>query len=66
MNTEVTGCNNCPLVSYQDEMMYWSCLYPTKGDFISIDTKKGSWNTPITPSNCPLKNESITITFKVI
>lgn len=59
MLTEVTGCKDCPLRSISDNE-YW-CEHPKKdGGWIRSD---GDYE-PITPSDCPLFTEPLTISLK--
>ena len=60
MNIEVTGCGDCPLKSIS-ESEYW-CEHPDKkgGTWIRSDEDGNS----ITPSDCPLFKEPITISIK--
>lgn len=59
MELTVTGCKDCPFISKD----YYVCLHPkVYTDPIHIDTDEG-WEL-ITPPNCPLKEEDITISIQ--
>lgn len=69
MNYEVSECKSCPLYS-----MYWiahpiklisKCKHPNSNiENIKTELGEGGFVTPITPIQCPIKNEPITITWK--
>lgn len=62
METIVSGCNDCPLLYSSEECQGdpFDCQHP-QGLQVRIKTRGGA---PITPDNCPLKKESLTITLK--
>lgn len=65
MNKEVTGCLDCPLlyVSEEGQLGPYECHHPEGG---SITIKQNRYYNPVTPDDCPLKKESITIYLKTI
>ena len=59
MEQIVTGCTDCPLCSSQE--FHYFCLHPKYEDkYFELDTV--DLDTPITPDDCPLNKEPITIT----
>lgn len=67
INLEVTGCKDCPMLN--DESDGWDTTYacnynlslPEENDF---EITKDPYDNIITPSWCPLRTKSITITIK--
>lgn len=67
-NILVNGCRDCPLYE-----KYWiahpiklisRCKYPNSNiENIKTELGEGGYVTPITPIQCPIKNEPITITW---
>lgn len=61
MEHKVIGCNNCPMCELND--LGHICQHPTEKT--DIETSQHYPYDPITPHSCPLKKESITLTFFV-
>lgn len=60
---EITGCDGCPALVYYDISGGWGCkLIPSTPENYISQSKKNF--LPETPDWCPLKKESITLTFK--
>ncbi len=65
MEVKVTGCGDCPMFKCSHDDRYgWStdCGHPSfeeRGVIEEIDIDK--YGNPITPENCPLNKEPITI-----
>jgi len=58
----VEDCKQCPFHKLEilEKLSLWFCHHPNTMLYLSKD-KNGS---PITPDNCPLKKQSIIISFK--
>ena len=58
MNIEVTGCKDCILKEITESGSYY-CNHPKKETYLFEDEGE-----PITPSDCPLLTEPLTISIK--
>lgn len=58
MNHIVSGCKDCPMCEKDNVTMYY-CNHPLGASFIDYDLKE----IAITPIDCPLKKENLTIVF---
>ena len=68
MNYEISGCKVCPMYE-----KFWAgipiklisrCKHPNSNiENIKTELGEGGYVTPITPIQCPIKNEPITITW---
>lgn len=63
-NIIITGCNDCPLLYKSEECQghAYDCQHPAAHGSLIIGEGK---NGPITPDLCPLKTESLTLSFNL-
>jgi hypothetical protein len=59
---KVTGCKDCPMFDNGSNYEYVATCKITGTEPKGIDYAKSVYE-PITPDNCPLKKESITVTL---
>lgn len=59
MNIEVVGCNKCPLSQIMVSLRYF-CNHPNLYSYL----KEDRYGIPITPPNCLLLKEPLTISIK--
>lgn len=60
MEVNVSGCKDCLLAEYQESGSYY-CIHPKMERYLYEDNETGK---PITPSDCPLLKEPLTIIIK--
>lgn len=61
---EVSGCDNCPGCSYTDRAGF-ECIFSKMDELGQIESiEENGFAEPITPTWCPLKKSSLTISIK--
>lgn len=60
MEHKVTGCDDCPFLTYEDMIVNDSCNHPLKPNGNIVEVVRQQW-THVTPEWCPLNKEQITI-----
>lgn len=58
MKKKVSDCNNCPFLGITRDGEYYWCNHQSANKAL-----KEGMKGPVTPEWCPLKKESITISF---